>query len=213
MKALAAVGALALILVVVLKLRPTPPGPGPSRSPSASAAPPVAAGPLWPLEVGHSWVYSETRSDKPGTNEVTVTVTAEERTGFRLVEERGGKGSSTDLIETRDDGFAFAEYESAKETTLLLPKKAPQVRDWSCRSDMRAAISRDTEFTLDGRAYPAFDVRYEKKTKGPDGGESWREQMAMTFAPGLGIVRKDTTQQEGGKGYVWELLRFTPAKK
>ena len=209
------------LVALLLALRGPRPGPGPHEA-SARASAAAAAGPLWPLSVGNAWVYSETSPERPGTAEVTVAVTAEERTGFRLVEERAGRGSDTDLIEVREDGYAYAEFESSAETTLLLPKKAPALRDWACKADMRAAIVRDTEFALDGRTYPAFDVRYEKKLKRPDGSETWAEQMTLTFAPGLGIVRKDTTHMPAPAStrntgrpthYVWELLRFSAARR
>lgn len=218
MKAVAAVLVLAAVVVAVVVLKTRPPTPKASATaspaPSGSAAP--AAGPLWPLEVGTAWIYTETSPDRPEAVEVTVTVSTEERTGVRLVEERGGKGSDSDVIEIRGDGYYFSEYESAKESTLLLPKQAPQVRDWSCRSDLRAAIARETEFTFGEQTVKAFEVRYEKKHTG-DGAESWREHMVLTFAPGVGIVRKDTTQQEAPKGapgkpvrYLWELKKMTP---
>lgn len=221
MKIVAALAvALAVLVLVVLKLRPAPPAPKTTQTASlASAGPAAPTGPLWPLDVGTAWVYTETSPDRPEPQEVTVTVSTEERTGVRLVEERSGKGSDSDVIEIRGDGFYFLEYESAKESTLLLPKSAPKTRDWTCRADLRAAIARETEFTVDGTTVPAFDVRYEKKHT--DGGsETWREQMVLTFAPGVGIVRKDTTQMEAPKGgtgrpvrYVWELKAYKPARK
>lgn len=224
MKGLAVVAVVAAALVIFLVLRQRS-GPKPGPSATAAAAPSsaaAAAGPLWPLAVGNRWIYTETSPERAGITEVTVAVTAEERTGFRLVEERNGKDADTDVIEVRSDGYHFAEFESATETTMLLPADAPRTREWSCKSDMRAAVTRDTEVTVGDRTYKAFDVRYEKKTKEPDGSEKWSEHQTLTFAPGVGIVRKDTTHlgpapalrpKEGGPLtlYVWELKAFEPA--
>lgn len=246
MKALLIVAVVAIGLVGAY-LRLSRPKPEPDRdpgSPGASASP-AAAGPLWPLAVGNAWVYTETSPERAGSSEVTIAVTAEERTGFRLVEERAGQNADTntgatgsrsgdpntgktasrsgdtDLIETRADGFYYLEFESAKEATLLLPCGAPGVRDWSCSSDMRASVVRETEFRLGDRAYPAFEVRYERKLEQPDGSQPWAEEQTLTFARGLGMVRKDTTRgrsapftpRPGGPLalYVWKLIRFTPA--
>jgi len=199
---LVAVAAL-LVLLLVFGLR-SPRPVAPKRDPvraSVSASAPAPDGPFWPVAVGNRWIYHETRSDGGASGEVTVAVTAEERTGFRLVEERGGRDTSTDLVEVKRDGFYYAEFETSRTPALLLPVKAPEMHDWECRPGYRATVVRETDIAVGDRTLPAFEVRYEKKVD-----ESWHEEQTLTFARGIGIARKRTPR------YAWELVRFEPAK-
>jgi hypothetical protein len=204
---------LAVLVGVALWLRPVrPPRPRDGTESGGSPAA-LADGPFWPLAEGHRWVYRETSPDHPGEVEVSVVVTAETRGGFKLSEERDGRDVDTEIIEPHADGWYLLASESQIQPTLLLPADPAATRDWSQTAHGRAAVARNTEFTLADRTHAAFEVRYE--TMSERGG--WLESHTLTFARGLGIVRKDSTRQPGTapkKGrssrVLWELVRFIP---
>lgn len=212
--------ALVALVLLALQLRSSP-KPRPSGSPSASSSASdstAPAGPLWPLAVGNRWTYRETSPDAPGERTVSVVVAAEERTGVRITEEREGKSAGSDTLEERGDGYYWFEHELAQNSARLIPSDLGKTRDWNPGEKRRANVVRETGVTVGERAVPAFEIRFEKQ--GGADAQEWREEFTLTFAPGIGIVGKDTTRSPGpekpvpGKSHRqrWEFVSFAPAK-
>ena len=74
---------------------------------------------------------------------------------------------------------------------------------------------RETVVPVGERMVPAFEIRYERFKKGEDGHpDAWLPDQLLTFAPGVGIVRKDTTVAGKKPGVsAWDFIRFEPGKK